>query len=293
MFKIGEFSKLSRISIRMLRHYDEIGLLVPEETDPWTGYRRYAAAQLMTANRITALRGLGFSLAETAALLACWEDRTAMETRLLAQRAAVEASIQEALDRLRLLDTTIERLRKDEKQMNYDVTIKTLPERQVASVRQLLPCYDREGDLWHIFVRETALLHIQDGDPALCISVYHDGEYKEADVDVEIQKTVKGTYPDTEHVKFKTIPPVTVASATFQGPYRQIGEAALSSAACLFYSVCHRYHPRHPRHRAPVKMPMPRADRSRSVRYRAKAPTEQNTNSIAATSPNTCPVNAW
>lgn len=62
MFKIGEFSKLSRISIRMLRHYDEIGLLVPEETDPWTGYRRYAAAQLMTANRITALRGLGFSL---------------------------------------------------------------------------------------------------------------------------------------------------------------------------------------------------------------------------------------
>ena len=49
MFKIGEFSKLSRISIRMLRHYDEIGLLVPEETDPWTGYRRYAAAQLMTA----------------------------------------------------------------------------------------------------------------------------------------------------------------------------------------------------------------------------------------------------
>ena len=73
MFKIGEFSKLSRISIRMLRHYDEIGLLVPEETDPWTGYRRYAAAQLMTANRITALRGLGFSLAETAALLACWE----------------------------------------------------------------------------------------------------------------------------------------------------------------------------------------------------------------------------
>lgn len=130
---------------------------MPEETDPWTGYRRYAAAQLMTANRITALRGLGFSLAETAALLACWEDRTAMETRLLAQRAAVEASIQEALDRLRLLDTTIERLRKDEKQMNYDVTIKTLPERQVASVRQILPCYDREGDLWHIFVRETAL----------------------------------------------------------------------------------------------------------------------------------------
>ena len=231
MFKIGEFSKLSRISIRMLRHYDEIGLLVPEETDPWTGYRRYAASQLMTANRITALRCLGFSLAETAALLACWEDRDAMERRLLARRAAVESSLREAADRLRLLDTALERLRKDEATMKYDVTIKTLPERRVASVRQILPGYDREGDLWHIFAQETASLRIQDGDPPLCASVFHDGEYKESDVDVEIQKTVRGTYPDTAHVKFKTVPAVTVASATFQGGYHLIGEVNQALAA--------------------------------------------------------------
>ena len=80
--------------------------------------------------------------------------------------------------------------------MKYDVTIKTLPERQVASVRQILPGYDREGDLWHLFARETASLRIQDGDPPLCVSIFHDGEFKESDVDVEIQKTVKGTYPD-------------------------------------------------------------------------------------------------
>ena len=64
MFKIGEFSKLSRISIRMLRHYDEIGLLVPEHIDPWTGYRRYAAAQLLTASRITALRPMSVWMAK-------------------------------------------------------------------------------------------------------------------------------------------------------------------------------------------------------------------------------------
>lgn len=231
MFKIGEFSKLSRISIRMLRHYDEIGLLVPEHIDPWTGYRRYAAAQLLTASRITALRCLGFSLADTASLLACWEDRDAMERRLQARRAAVEASIRQASDQLRLLDTAIDRLRKEEAPMKYDVTIKTLPERQVASVRQILPGYDREGDLWHIFAQETASLRIQDGDPPLCVSVFHDGEYKESDVDVEIQKTVKGTYPDTAHVKFKTVPPVTVASATFQGGYHLIGEVNQAVAA--------------------------------------------------------------
>ena len=56
MLKIGDFSKLSRVSIRMLRHYDEIGLLVPASTDPFTGYRYYSESQLPTAGRIAALR---------------------------------------------------------------------------------------------------------------------------------------------------------------------------------------------------------------------------------------------
>lgn len=42
MLKIGDFSKLSRISIRMLRHYNEIGLLIPESIDDFTGYRYYS-----------------------------------------------------------------------------------------------------------------------------------------------------------------------------------------------------------------------------------------------------------
>ena len=48
MFKIGEFSKLTQVSIRMLRYYDEAGLLKPASTDPWTGYRMYSADQIPT-----------------------------------------------------------------------------------------------------------------------------------------------------------------------------------------------------------------------------------------------------
>ena len=62
MFKIGEFSKLSRVSVRMLRHYDEVGLLAPSEVDSMTGYRYYSERQLITAGRIAALRALGFGL---------------------------------------------------------------------------------------------------------------------------------------------------------------------------------------------------------------------------------------
>ena len=212
MLKIGEFSKLSRISIRMLRHYDELGLLMPETTDPFTGYRYYSEAQLFTAGRINALKAMGFRLCDAAEVLHCWEDRAALERRLLSRREAARLQAAEAAERLRLLDTALERLRKDEP-MQYDVTVKTIPERYVASVRQIIPNYDQEGSLWSIFQGETAHLHIQNGDPCLCVALFHDGDYKESDVDVEIQKSVKGTYPDTEHVKFKTMPAVQVASA--------------------------------------------------------------------------------
>ena len=224
MLKIGEFSKLSRISVRMLRHYDEIGLLMPEEIDPFTGYRYYSEAQLFTAGRINALKDMGFRLCDAAELLKCWEDQETLERRLLAQREAALLQAEEAARRLRLLDTALERLRKDEP-MKYDVTVKTIPERQVASVRQIIPSYDMEGSLWEIFLKETAHMHIQDGDPVLCSATFYDGEYKESDVDVEIQKTVRGAYPDTEHVKFKTMPAVEVASAVCRGSYEQIGEA--------------------------------------------------------------------
>jgi DNA-binding transcriptional MerR regulator len=57
MLTIGEFSRLGSISIRMLRHYDEIGLLAPAQVDAATGYRSHSIAQLRDLNRIVALRG--------------------------------------------------------------------------------------------------------------------------------------------------------------------------------------------------------------------------------------------
>ena len=230
MLKIGEFSKLSRISVRMLRHYDEIGLLTPEITAPFTGYRYYSAAQLFTAGRITALKDMGFKLCDAAELLRCWEDQKTLEQRLLARREEARLQAEEMARRLRLLDTALEGLRKDEA-MKYDVTVKTIPERQVASVRQNIPSYEQEGDLWNILIEETAGMRMQNGDPCLCTAIFHDREYQESNVDVEIHKTVKGVYPDTAHVKFKTVPAVQVASAVCKGSYDQMGEVNAAVAA--------------------------------------------------------------
>ena len=69
MFSIGEFAKHGRVSVRMLRHYDAIGLLPPARVDPFTGYRSYQADQLSRLNRIVALRDLGFGLDQIAELV--------------------------------------------------------------------------------------------------------------------------------------------------------------------------------------------------------------------------------
>lgn len=106
--------------------------------------------------------------------------------------------------------------------MNYSVSLKTLPERTVASVRKNIPTYDQEGMLWGILMQETAPLKLQQTDPCNTLALFHDDGFKEHNVDVEVQMTVKGSYKNTENVVFKTAPAVEYASATYKGSYEQI-----------------------------------------------------------------------
>ena len=205
MLKIGDFSKLSRVSIRMLHHYDEIGLLRPVKIDPESGYRYYSENQLPVAGRITALKDMGFGLSAIGEMLDSYSEKDVLKRRLLLKQAELLEQSRQTAYRLRLLDTALERLRKDET-MQYDVTLKTFPERYAATVRMTIPTYEMEGMLWSVLVSETAPLHLIPDDPCYCSVTFHDQEFKESDVDVEAQKTVKGHYPDTEHVRFKTLP---------------------------------------------------------------------------------------
>lgn len=81
--------------------------------------------------------------------------------------------------------------------------------------------------------KETAQMHLTPDDPCYCSVVFHDGEFQEENVEVEAQKTVRGTYPDTEHVKFRTLPPVTYAGCTFKGSYAQIDDVVAAVSAWI------------------------------------------------------------
>lgn len=222
MLKIGDFSKLSRISIRMLRHYNDIGLLIPESIDAFTGYRFYNEAQLMEANRITALKEMGFSLSAIREILKNYAEPQLLKKYLELKMYEVQEQADKTTRQLRLIETTIKRLGEDEQIMKYNVTLKELPQRTVASVKKVLPGYDQEGVLWGIMMREIEPLNVKAADPCYALAIFHDGEYKEHDVEVEVQRSVEGNYPDTENVVFKTVPPILMASATCKGSYEQM-----------------------------------------------------------------------
>lgn len=95
MFSIGEFARLGDVSVRTLRHYDEIGLLRPAQVDPVTGYRGYSPGQLGQLNRIIALKELGLSLTQARRLL---DGITLDELRgmLILRRAQLEHEVEEA-----------------------------------------------------------------------------------------------------------------------------------------------------------------------------------------------------
>ncbi|MDF1618424.1 MerR family transcriptional regulator [Petrocella sp. FN5] len=224
MLKIGDFSKLSRISIRMLRHYDALGLLEPKSIDASNGYRYYNEEQLQIASRIIALKDMGFGLSTISEILIKYEDTKALAEFLSIKKTEIEAQAEEAKHRLRRLETTISRLRKDDTAMNYNVVLKTLPERYVASVRKVIPSYDQESILWNTLMAETSEMNLKPDDPCYSLAIFHDEGYKEQDVDVEIQMALKDQHSNTEHVVFKTVSSIEIASAIYKGSYDQITE---------------------------------------------------------------------
>lgn len=103
MLRIGDFSKLSRISIRMLRHYDECGLLKPEKVDRFTGYRYYSESQLPLAGRIQMLKNLGFKISAAGEILDKYENAEEMEQFLTIKKRELEGQEQILRQRIRHL----------------------------------------------------------------------------------------------------------------------------------------------------------------------------------------------
>jgi len=230
LFKIGEFSKLVRISVRMLRHYEKCGLLYPAEIDQFTGYRQYAASQIPLAHSIVQLRDLGFSIAEIANILPHIDDSSYMRMALSAKAEAVRLVIESEQNRLELLDQMSKTFREEYRFVVYDVELKSIPAVEVISLRAIIPAYNQEGILWEKLGRYVGAKDIpckSDG-----YSTYFDDEYKEADVDVEIAIPVLSMGEDDGEFKYQIYSELPLAaSVRFTGQHEGGYSAACSKLA--------------------------------------------------------------
>lgn len=134
MFTIGDFARHGRVSVRMLRHYDAIGLLRPAHVDQSSGYRFYEAAQLSRLNRIVALKGLGFTLQQVRTILD--EDISVEELRgmLRLRRAELQAALAEAASGLAQIEARLRSIENEGSMPQDDVVIRQLPAVQLAEL---------------------------------------------------------------------------------------------------------------------------------------------------------------
>jgi len=224
MIKIGDFSKLSLVSIKTLRYYDEMGLLKPVSVDRFTGYRFYSASQLPRLNRILALKDLGFSLEQIAQVLNEGISLEQLRGMLRIKRAELQQHITGEQERLARIEARLNEITMEGSMPDYDVVIKQIEPQLVAGVRDTLPNYPAVGRLFDEVYGYLARCGIS-GLEAFGVAIWHDDEYKTSDIDGEAAVYLKQSIPEGERVKVYELPAATMASVIHKGPYNRLSQA--------------------------------------------------------------------
>lgn len=225
MFKIGEFSQITQISIRMLRYYDENELLVPEYVDEFTGYRMYGINQIEDINKIIFLKNLGFSIKEMKNMIPKWNEDE-IRNNLELQVTKIEDTIKNEQEKLIRLQGYLTDFDKKNQNLNTQIVIKSLPKCNIVSLRRKTDNYFREGDMWAdmcTYLGEQLQLIERNNS----FSIYHDIDDREYDVDIETCIIVnKDFVPLDTHILVRAIETVERAACFMvYGPYRNISKA--------------------------------------------------------------------
>jgi effector-binding domain-containing protein len=228
MIKIGDFSKLSQVTVKTLHHYDQLGLLKPVHDDRFTGYRYYAVEQLPRLNRILALKDLGLSLQQIAQLLA--DDLPATEIRgmLKLKQAEVQQQLVAEQARLARIEVRLRQIEQEQCMPTHEVVIKKIEPQLVAGVRDVIPDRSMTTPVFNrLFDEVLGYVEQQGGKfagPAL--DLWHDMEHCDRDIQVEAAVPIQERLPASDRVRVYELPAVeTMASVIHQGSFDGFGEA--------------------------------------------------------------------
>lgn len=221
MFSIGEFSKITGLTIKTLRFYHEQGVLIPARVEPGSGYRYYDRRNVDTARAIAALRDFGFGLEEIAEILRDHADEADLMDFLAKRKQALNARMAQDRELVSSIDRIIKReteARTMPQETLYPIEQKQLSPVLVAGMRMT----GRYADCGKAFAKLGRGLgrHIS-GHP-LCL--YYNDEYREDDADFEpcvpIRKVVQ---LDGAHIR--ELSGCNCLSLIHRGPYNELGRS--------------------------------------------------------------------
>jgi DNA-binding transcriptional MerR regulator len=218
MLKIGEFSKLSMLTVKALRFYEKERLLVPVHVDEWTGFRYYETNQLETAATIKALRQLDFSVDEIKSYLLGHP----IKVILFEKEAELKQKRSDISRQLSIIKYLLEDI-----EMKYQAVIKEIPRCIVYSEERVLNDYSEFTTL----VLESAeeCLRINPGmecvKPDYAFGEYLDGEHKERDILTRYSQAVAKAGVENERIRFRNLPATKAICIYHKGAYDLLGDA--------------------------------------------------------------------
>lgn len=218
MLRIGEFSKLSHLTVKALRFYEKEGILIPESIDEWNGYRFYGTDQLEEAAAIKSYRQLGMTIEEIKAI-----KNGADKFTILTAKAEMLRVQKENIDvRLSIINHILE-----VKDMRYQVTVKDIPATIVYYTEVRIKNFSEMMKLIPELGAECMELNpgIKCTNPPYEFCEYLDEEHKETDIMIRHNEAVECFGKESERIKFREVPATRVLSIYHKGSYDEIGEA--------------------------------------------------------------------
>jgi DNA-binding transcriptional MerR regulator len=220
MFKIGEFSRLTRVSLKTLHHYDEIGLFKPAHVDRFTDYRYYTFAQLPRLNRILALKGLGFSLEQIRQIVDGGLNTDELRGMLRLRRAELEQQAAEAQERLQQVEIRLRQIEQEGNVPQIDILTKTIGPVMVAGARETVPSIHQMRERCIALDAEACTLMRNNKlrSDGVSFALYYNTEDS---IDVEMAYVVQPTAKPVRQGKAEVhqLAAVTVAYTVYTGSY--------------------------------------------------------------------------
>ena len=219
---IGRFSAMTRLSVKALRLYDEIGLLKPARIDPSSGYRYYELSQANRAEAVRILRSVEMPLEEIRVVLDLEDHQQVHEALLIhKERLAARVAAQERM--LAYLETLIKR---EGGVMPYEVKVEERKRLRIAATKFETSMDRIAADVPRGFM--TLFSGVGKGGLAPAgppLIIFHDKIDGEVSGFIELCVPVNGNLPEGDEVYTRDLPQATVATAIHQGPYEEVSPA--------------------------------------------------------------------